>query len=45
MYKRQGLDGVSIVPTLLGQSQKPHDYFYWEFHESGFDQALSLIHI
>ncbi|HEY3440515.1 MAG TPA: arylsulfatase [Paludibaculum sp.] len=35
-----GLDGVSIVPTLLGQRQKAHDYFYWEFHESGFDQAV-----
>ncbi len=34
------LDGNSIVPTLLGQSQKPHDYFYWEFHELGFHQAV-----
>jgi len=27
-----GLDGVSILPTLLGQpvKQKPRDYLYWE---------------
>lgn len=36
----QGIDGISIAPTLLGQSQKPHDYFYWEFHERGFHQAV-----
>lgn len=35
------LDGVSFLPTLLGQAnQKKHDYFYWEFHEQGFKQAL-----
>ncbi len=34
-----GLDGQSIVPVLLGKQQKPHEYFYWEFHERGFDQA------
>jgi arylsulfatase A-like enzyme len=37
-----GLDGMSVVPTLLGQSQKPHEYFYWEFHEGGFSQAVRL---
>jgi arylsulfatase A-like enzyme len=35
-----GLDGISIVPTLLGREQKPHDYLYWEFHEGGFHQAV-----
>lgn len=35
-----GIDGISIVPTLLGKSQKPHDYLYWEFHEGGFQQAV-----
>eukprot|EP01120_Amphizonella_sp_Union-15-10_P006125 TRINITY_DN1921_c0_g1_i1.p1 TRINITY_DN1921_c0_g1~~TRINITY_DN1921_c0_g1_i1.p1 ORF type:complete len:469 (-),score=55.74 TRINITY_DN1921_c0_g1_i1:57-1463(-) len=25
------LDGISIVPTLLGQEQSPKDYLYWEF--------------
>ncbi|WP_257091498.1 sulfatase/phosphatase domain-containing protein [Sphingobacterium sp. E70] len=35
-------DGVSFVPTLLGQNkqQKQHDYLYWEFHEDGGRQAL-----
>ncbi|MDM1296706.1 arylsulfatase [Sphingobacterium sp. N143] len=35
-------DGISFVPTLLGQSkkQKQHDYLYWEFHEDGGRQAV-----
>ncbi len=30
-------DGISFLPTLLGQKdkQKQHDYLYWEFHEKG----------
>jgi len=24
------IDGISIVPTLLGHDQKPHEYLYWE---------------
>jgi arylsulfatase A-like enzyme len=27
------IDGISIVPTLLGQEQPQHEYLYWEFHE------------
>jgi arylsulfatase A-like enzyme len=36
------LDGVSYLPTLLGKpsEQKAHDYFYWEFFERGFQQAV-----
>lgn len=26
----KGIDGVSIVPTLLGQKQPPREYLYWE---------------
>lgn len=37
-----GLDGISIVPALLGRKQAPHDFFYWEFHERGFAQAVRL---
>jgi len=37
-----GIDGISIVPTLLGKEEKPHDYLYWEFHERGFDQAIRM---
>ena len=35
-------DGISFVPTLLGRAgeQKQHAYFYWEFHENGFHQAI-----
>jgi arylsulfatase A len=35
------IDGISIVPTLLGRSgQKPHEYLYWEFHGEGGRQAV-----
>lgn len=34
------IDGISFLPTLLGQSQtNQHDFLYWEFHERGFQQA------
>jgi arylsulfatase A-like enzyme len=35
-------DGISIVPTLLGEtdSQRKHPYLYWEFHEQGGRQAV-----
>jgi arylsulfatase A-like enzyme len=26
----ENIDGISIVPTLLGAKQKKHDYLYWE---------------
>jgi len=36
-----GCDSISFVPTLLGkqESQRPHEFLYWEFHEGGFKQA------
>jgi len=35
------IDGVSILPMLLGQRQPvQHEYFYWEFYERGFQQAI-----
>lgn len=34
------LDGVSVLPTLLGNEQNLRDrYLYWEFFERGFRQA------
>ena len=37
------LDGISWVPTLLGQGeQKTHQALYWEFHERGFQQAARM---
>lgn len=38
----EGLDGRSMVPALLGQSQPTHDFLYWEFHERGFQQAVRM---
>ena len=34
-------DGISVIPTLLGQSQKPHKFLYWEFY-SPFQQAVRI---
>ncbi len=37
----EGIDGLSVVPTLLGRGeQKSHPYLYWEFHEGGSKQAV-----
>lgn len=33
-------DGISIVNTLMGKPQQPHEYLYWEFHEQGGKQAI-----
>jgi arylsulfatase A-like enzyme len=35
-----GIDGISVLPELLGEKQKNHEYLYWEFHERGFSQAV-----
>ena len=36
-----GLDGISFLPTLLGQgTQREHDYLYWEYPEVDGQQAL-----
>jgi arylsulfatase A-like enzyme len=37
------LDGISILPTLLGQTQtNRHEFLYWEFHERSFQQAVRM---
>jgi arylsulfatase A-like enzyme len=37
------IDGISMLPTLLGQTQtNHHDFLYWEFHERGFQQAVRM---
>ncbi|WP_321996670.1 arylsulfatase [Draconibacterium orientale] len=39
--KPKETDGISFLPTLLGQEQnKEHDYLYWEFFELGGKQAI-----
>ncbi len=29
----EGIDGISYLPTLLGEKQREHEFLYWEFHE------------
>ncbi len=37
----QNIDGISFLPTLLGNSgQKQHESMYWEFHENNGRQAV-----
>ena len=38
------IDGLSIVPTLLGKpdTQRQHDYLYWAFYERGSGQAARM---
>ncbi|MBV6647082.1 MAG: arylsulfatase [Cyclobacteriaceae bacterium] len=35
-------NGISILPTLMGGSQRPHDYLYWEFFGEFELQGLFL---
>ncbi|MGJ5819058.1 arylsulfatase [Paludibaculum fermentans] len=32
----KGIDGISVLPTLLGQQQKPHEMLYWENPDYGW---------
>ena len=37
------LDGISILPTILGKGKQAlHDYLYWEFPEGSGQQAVRL---
>ena len=37
------IDGISVLPTLLGKSQtNQHEFLYWEFHERGSKQAVRM---
>lgn len=33
-------DGLSVLPALLGGAGPKREYFYWELHEGGSQQAL-----
>jgi arylsulfatase len=35
-------DGISFLPELTGKKQEKHDYLYWEFPESGGQQAIRM---
>jgi len=37
-----GLDGLSMTRALRDEPQPTHDFFYWEFHERGFQQAVRM---
>jgi arylsulfatase A-like enzyme len=37
-----GLDGLSMMRALRGEAQPTHAFFYWEFHERGFQQAVRM---
>ena len=36
------IDGISMLPTLLGKPQEGHEFLYWEFHERGVSQAVRM---
>ena len=38
-----GLDGISVVPTLMDRGvQQRHEFMYWEFHEGPSQQAVRM---
>jgi arylsulfatase A-like enzyme len=43
-YMPRNIDGLSILPTLLGPAgtQLQHDYLYWAFYERGGAQAARM---
>lgn len=36
-------DGISFLPELKGNKQKKHKYLYWEFPETGGQQAIRML--
>ncbi len=36
----KGIDGISILPELLGKPQNQHEYLYWEIGVGGGRQAI-----
>ncbi len=37
------IDGISMLPAILSQPQRSHDYLYWEFiHGRAFKQAVRM---
>jgi len=38
----ENTDGISFLPELKGQKQKEHGYLYWEFPETGGQQAVRI---
>lgn len=40
--KPENLDGISFLPTLLGEKQKKHQFLYWEFPSMGGQLAIRM---
>lgn len=40
--KAQENDGISYLPVMLGKKQKKHEFLYWEFPETGGQQAIRM---
>jgi arylsulfatase A len=38
----RALDGLPMTRALRGEAQPTHEFFYWEFHERGFQQAIRM---
>ena len=38
----EALDGISMARALRDAPQPTHAFFYWEFHERGFQQAVRM---
>lgn len=36
------IDGISFLPELTGKKQKQHKYLFWEFPETGGQQAVRM---
>jgi len=36
------IDGISVLPTLLGKKQEGDRFMYWEFHERGSSRAVRM---
>ena len=35
-----GIDGISMLPAILGQKQPEHEFLYWEHPSGGYSQAV-----
>lgn len=38
----EDIDGISMLPAMLGKPSENHEILYWEFHERGFEQAIRM---
>ena len=40
MKPPEGIDGVSILPAILGNRETPREFLYWEFPSGGYARAV-----